>query len=113
MTSIVGLNASNLDIRRWILRTQIFWQLTRQSLLMRLTPWRKIAGSTPQNQSLCYSTVQSISRLYTQHSNFEAQLEPNRLPISPPYLLITMSNGTSSILPSTHITYLRVCSTPT
>jgi hypothetical protein len=29
MMSFVGLNASNIDIKREILRTQIFWQLTR------------------------------------------------------------------------------------
>jgi hypothetical protein len=40
MMSIVGLNASNLDIRRGILNTRIFWQITHQSLPMRLTPWR-------------------------------------------------------------------------
>jgi hypothetical protein len=38
MTSVMGLNASNLDIKRGILRTQIFWQLTHQSLSMQLTP---------------------------------------------------------------------------
>jgi hypothetical protein len=37
MTGVVGLSASNLDIKRGILHTQIFWQLTRQSLLMLLT----------------------------------------------------------------------------
>jgi hypothetical protein len=34
MMSIVGLNARNLDIKRGILRTQISWQLTHQSLPM-------------------------------------------------------------------------------
>jgi hypothetical protein len=76
----VGLNTSNLDIKRLILLTQISWQLTHQSLPMRLTPWRWIVGSAPQIPCLGYSTVQSIRRLYTQHSNFEAQLEPGGLP---------------------------------
>jgi hypothetical protein len=34
MMSVVGLNASNLDIKRGILHIWIFWQLTRQSLSM-------------------------------------------------------------------------------
>jgi hypothetical protein len=29
MMSVVGLSASNPDTKRGILRTQIFWQLTR------------------------------------------------------------------------------------
>jgi hypothetical protein len=33
-----GLNASNLNTKRGIRRTRTFWQLTRQSLLMRPTP---------------------------------------------------------------------------
>jgi hypothetical protein len=100
MTSIVGLNASNLNIRRGILCTQIFSQLTHQSL-------RQIAGSTPQSPCSGYSTVQSITRLYMQHSNFEAQLEPGGLPTSPPYLLITMFRGMSSVLLSMHIPICR------
>jgi hypothetical protein len=78
---------------------------------MRLTPWRQIAGSALQSPSSSYSTVQSIKRLHMQHNNFEAQLEPGGLPTSPPYLLITMSHGMSSVLLSAHITYLQVCST--
>jgi hypothetical protein len=35
MMSIVGLNASNLNTKRGIHRTQTFWQCTRHSLLMR------------------------------------------------------------------------------
>jgi hypothetical protein len=112
MTSVMELNASNLDIKRGILRTQIFRQLTHQSLPMRLTPWRQTADSAPRSPSSGYSTIQSIRRLCTQHSNFEAQLEPDRLPTSLPYLLITMSHGISSVLLSSHITYLRVCSAP-
>jgi hypothetical protein len=59
------LNASNLGIKRGILRIGIFWQLTRQSLLMRPTPWRQIANFAPRSPSLGYSTVQSIKRLCT------------------------------------------------
>jgi hypothetical protein len=33
----MGPNASNPDIRSGILHTRIFWQLTHQSLPMRLT----------------------------------------------------------------------------
>jgi hypothetical protein len=40
----------------------------------------------------------------------EAQLELGGLPISLPYLLITMFHGVSTVLPSAHITYLCVCS---
>jgi hypothetical protein len=32
--NVGGLNASNPDTKRGILHTQIFWQLTRQSLPM-------------------------------------------------------------------------------
>jgi hypothetical protein len=112
MMSVVEPNASNPGIKRGILHTWISWQLTRQSLPMRLTPWRQIAGSAPRSPSLSYFIVQSIKRLCTQRSNSEAQLDPSGLPISPPYLLITMSHGVSSILPSAHITFLWVCSTP-
>jgi hypothetical protein len=38
-------------------------------------------------------------------------LEHGGLPTSPPYLMITMSHGVNSVLPSVHTTYLRVCST--
>jgi hypothetical protein len=38
------------------------------------------------------------------------QLEHGVLPTSPPYLMITMFHGVNSILPSMHITYLRVYS---
>jgi hypothetical protein len=34
----VGPSTSNPDTRRGILHTRIFWQLTRQSLQMQLTP---------------------------------------------------------------------------
>jgi hypothetical protein len=51
-----------------------------------------------------------IKRLYMQHSNFEAQLEPGGLPTSPLYLLITMFRGMSYVLLSMHFTYLQVCS---
>jgi hypothetical protein len=44
-------------------------------------------------------------------SSSEAQLEHGGLPTSPPCLMITMSHGVNSVLPSMHITYLRVCST--
>jgi hypothetical protein len=43
-TSVTGLNASNLNIKRGILRTWISWQLTHQSLPMQPTPWRQKAG---------------------------------------------------------------------
>jgi hypothetical protein len=61
MMSVVVLNASNLDIRRGILHTRIFWQLTHQSLPMRLTPWRQTAGSALRSPSLGNSTIQSIT----------------------------------------------------
>jgi hypothetical protein len=112
MMSIVGLNASNLDIRRRILHTRIFWQLTHQSLPMQLIPWMQIASTTPWSPSLGYSTIKGIRRLCMQYSNFEAQLEPGGLLTSPPYLLITMFHGMSSTLLFTHITYLRVCFEP-
>jgi hypothetical protein len=111
MMSVIGLNTSNLNIRRGILRTRISWHLTHRSLPMRLTPWRQTAGSSPWSPSSSYSTVQSIRRLCTQHNNFEAQLEPDGLPTSLPYLLIIMFRGMSYVLLSAHITYLRVCST--
>jgi hypothetical protein len=38
MRRLVGPNASNLDAERGILHTRTFWQLTRQTLLMRPTP---------------------------------------------------------------------------
>jgi hypothetical protein len=41
-------------------------------------------------------------------SSSEAQLEHGGLPTSPPYLLITMSHGVNSVLPSVHIIYLWV-----
>jgi hypothetical protein len=44
-------------------------------------------------------------------SSSEAQLEHGGLPTSPPCLMITMSHGVNLVLPSMHITYLRVCST--
>jgi hypothetical protein len=110
LTSVVGLNASNLDIKRGILHTRISWQLTHQSLPMRLTPWRQTAGSAPRSPRLAYFTVQSIKRLYMQRNNLEAQLEPSGHPTSPPYQLISMSHGMSSVLLSVHITYLWVCS---
>jgi hypothetical protein len=47
-----------------------------------------------------------------QHNNFEIQQGPGELPTSLPYLLITMFRGMSSVLLSSHITYLRVCSAP-
>jgi hypothetical protein len=65
MMNVVGLNASNLDIKRGILHTQISWQLTRQSLLMRVTPWRQTGSSAPWSPSSGYFTVQSIKRLCT------------------------------------------------
>jgi hypothetical protein len=97
MTSIVGPSAINPDIKSGILHTQIFWQLTRQSLPMRPTPWMRTAGFAPQSPYLGYFTVQSIRRLCTQHSNSEAKLEPGGLPTSPPYLLITMFHGVSFV----------------
>jgi hypothetical protein len=109
MTSITGLNARSLDIRRAIHCTQTFWQLNRQYLLMQLTSWRQTAGSAPRRPSLVYSTIQSIRKLYTQHNNSEAKLEPGGLPTLPPYLLIIMFHGASSVLLSILITYLRVC----
>jgi hypothetical protein len=69
MMSVMGLSASNPNIRREILCTQIFQQLTHQSLLMRLTPSRRTTGSTPRSPSLSYFTVQSIRRLYMSHNN--------------------------------------------
>jgi hypothetical protein len=112
MPSIMELDASNPSIKRGILCTQISWQLTYQSLPMRPTPWWQTAGSASHSPSLGYLIMVSIKRLCTQRSNSEAQLEPGGLPTSLPYLLITMSHGVSSILPSAHITYLRACSTP-
>jgi hypothetical protein len=64
MTSVVGQNTSNPDIKRGIHHIQIFRQLTDQSLLMRPTPWRQTTDSTPQRESLGYFTIQSIRRLY-------------------------------------------------
>jgi hypothetical protein len=93
MTRVVGLSASNPNIKREILRTQICWQPTSQSLSMRPTPWKQTTRSVPQNPCLDYFTVQSIKRLCMQRSNSEAQLEAGGLPTSPPYLLITMSHG--------------------
>jgi hypothetical protein len=55
-------------------------------------------------------TVQSIKRLCMQCSSLEVQLEHGGLPISPPYLRITMFHRANFILPSVHITYLWVCS---
>jgi hypothetical protein len=111
MMRVVGLSANNPDTKRGILRTQIFWQLTRQSLLMRSTPWRRTAGSAPRSPSLDYFTAQSIKRLCTQCSSLDVQLEHGGVPTSPPYLRITMFHGVNSVLPSMHITYLRVCFT--
>jgi hypothetical protein len=113
MMSVVEPSASNLDIKRGILRTQIFWQLTIQFLLMQPTPWRWTTSSAPWSPSSSYFTIRSIQILCTHHSNSEAQLEPGGLPTSPPYLLVTMFHGVSSVLPSAHITYLRDCSAPT
>jgi hypothetical protein len=62
--SVAGLNASNLNTKTGILRTQTFWQLTHQSLLMRLAPWRRTTGSAPQSPSSDNFTVQSTRRLY-------------------------------------------------
>jgi hypothetical protein len=67
-----GADTSNLDIKSRILRTRISWQLTHQSLPMRPTPWRQIAGSEPRSPRLGYSIVQSIKILYMQCSNSEA-----------------------------------------
>jgi hypothetical protein len=72
MMSVVGLSAGNPDIKSGILRTRIFWQLTRQSLPMRPTPWRQTTDFAPWSPSLGYFTVQSIKRLYMQCSNSEA-----------------------------------------
>jgi hypothetical protein len=49
---------------------------------------------------------------YTEYQKtlYAAQLEHGGLPTSPPYLMITMSHGVNSVLPSVHTTYLRVCS---
>jgi hypothetical protein len=58
-----GANASNLDTKRGIYHTWTFWQLTHQSLPMRLTPWRQTAGSVPHSPSLNYFIIQSIRRL--------------------------------------------------
>jgi hypothetical protein len=110
MMSVVGLNASNPDIKRGVHRTWIFWQLTRQSLLMRPTPWRQTTGFAPRSSSSFYFTVHSTSRLYTQHSNSEVQLELGGLHTLPPYLQIITSHGANSILLSAHIIYLQVCS---
>jgi hypothetical protein len=38
MMSVMGPSASNHGTKKGILRTQIFWQLTHQSLPMRSTP---------------------------------------------------------------------------
>jgi hypothetical protein len=111
MTSVVGLNARSLNTRTGIPRIQTFWQLTHQSLLIRLTLWSRTTCFAPESPNLGYFTVQSIRRLCMQHSNLEAQLEPGGLPTSPPYLLITMFHGASSVLPSALTIYLWVCST--
>jgi hypothetical protein len=50
MMSVVGLNARSLDTRTGIGHIWTFWQLTCQSLLMRLTPWRRTTGSTHRVQ---------------------------------------------------------------
>jgi hypothetical protein len=50
-------NASNLGIKRGILCTRIFWQVTCQSLPIRLTPWRQTAGSAPWSPCLGYFTI--------------------------------------------------------
>jgi hypothetical protein len=105
MMSVVGLNTSNLNIKRGILCTWISWQLTHQSLPMRSTPWRQTTGSAPQSPCSGYSTVQSIKRLCTQHNNLEAQLEPSGLLTSLPYLLITITHGASFVLLSMLVTY--------
>jgi hypothetical protein len=77
---------------------------------MRLIPWRRIADSTPQSPSSGYFTVWSFRKLCMLHNKCEAQLEPGGLPTLPPYLLITVFHGVSSVLHSLLITYLRVCS---
>jgi hypothetical protein len=105
-----GAEHQQPGIKRGILRTQIFWQLTCQSLPMRPTPWWQTTGSTPRSLSLGYFTVQSTRRLYTQRNSSEAQLEPRGFPTLPPYLLITMFHGATFVLPSAHITYLWDCS---
>jgi hypothetical protein len=110
MMSVVGLSASNPDTKKGIFCTQTFWQLTRQSLPSRLTPWRWTVGSASRSPSLDYFAVQSIKRLCTQHNSLEVQLEHGGLPTSPPYLMITMFHGENSVLPSVHTTYLQVCS---
>jgi hypothetical protein len=110
MMSIMGPRAINPDTKRGILHIRIFWRLTRQSLPMRPTPWRQIAGSAPRSPSLGYFTVQNIKILCTSRSSSEAQLEHGGLPISPSYLLITMFHGVNSILSFVHIIYLWVCS---
>jgi hypothetical protein len=106
MMSIMGPSASNPNIKGAILHIWIFWQLTHQSLSLRLTPWGQTAGSAPQSLSLGYFTVQSIKRLCRQCSNSEAQPEHGGLPTLPPYLLVTMFHGVRSVLLSAHITYL-------
>jgi hypothetical protein len=111
MTSVMEPSTNNPNTKRGILRTRIFWQLTHQSLPMRPTLWRWIAGSAPWSPSLDYSTVQSIERLCTQRSSLEVQLEHGGLPTSPPYQMITLFHGVNSVLPSVHTTYLWVCST--
>jgi hypothetical protein len=70
------------------------------------------SNSPAQSTGLGYFTAQSTRRLCTPHNNWEAQLEPGGPYTSPPYLLITKFHGASSVLPSMHISYLRVCSTP-
>jgi hypothetical protein len=70
-------------------------------------------ATDPLEEDIWLPTMESKFRLlhYTQHSNFEAQLEPGGLPTSLPYLLITLSHGMSFVLLFAHITYLWVCST--
>jgi hypothetical protein len=108
--SVMELNVSNLDTKRGIHCTWTFWQLTRPSLLMRLTLWRQTNGSVPRSPSSVYSTIWSIKRHYTQHNNCEAQQEPGGLLTLLPYLLITTFHGASSVLLSVLITYLQVYS---
>jgi hypothetical protein len=60
MMSIVGLRASNPDVRRGILCTRLFWQLTRQSLPMRPTPWATSLYRVPED-SVCYTTTERLS----------------------------------------------------
>jgi hypothetical protein len=69
MMSIVGLSATNPNMKRGILCTWIFWQHTHQSFSMRLTRWKRIASSAPQSPSLGYFTTQSIRRLRTPRNN--------------------------------------------